>query len=271
MSPPLPDDLNASTAMLAEIGCIHSDGNITKRGELFNDLPFSPRLCNFILEMVTEFNSLELAVQIASILSAPGSIYFMGGSDPKAKEAVKKAIVNDSMKIESDLMLLYNSYILWKVAGENLSNNKCCKCGFKNSNGCNRCRVMCAKENNLNNKVCDSILKSSKDVIIIFKKYQKLNVKKTNKISSSLSSSPSSLSTIEIIGRCLVGNFPEQICELLNADNPDSGAFLLESLMKGKFSSQSCLVNNNQIKLQFFVSMSIMKTTTDDIILSNNH
>jgi ATP-dependent helicase HrpA len=60
----------------------------TPVGQLFNELPFDPRICAFIMTAYCEFDCLDDVVIVAALLMASGPIFFTGG---KTTDANKKA------------------------------------------------------------------------------------------------------------------------------------------------------------------------------------
>ena len=86
--------MRASIEMLLTIECVklaQGDLNVTPRGMVFAGLDFDPRLSNFVAVALERFDRAQIAAEIAAIISAPGSIYFMGGKE--AKQAAKARIM----------------------------------------------------------------------------------------------------------------------------------------------------------------------------------
>ncbi|CAF4807322.1 unnamed protein product, partial [Rotaria magnacalcarata] len=76
-----------------DLACIDKDDRITLRGELFADLGLDPRLSAFLVDTYIEHGPiLNVTAVIVAILTAPGSLFFMGGATKEAKEAAKGRI-----------------------------------------------------------------------------------------------------------------------------------------------------------------------------------
>ncbi|CAF5110746.1 unnamed protein product, partial [Rotaria sp. Silwood1] len=92
MDQPKSDIINNSIDLLTRLKCMDNQ-KITKRGELFTELGLDPRLSAFIVEIYTEYQSLlEYAAAIVAILSAPGTVFFMGGATQEAKQEAKNRV-----------------------------------------------------------------------------------------------------------------------------------------------------------------------------------
>ncbi|CAF5128868.1 unnamed protein product, partial [Rotaria magnacalcarata] len=85
--------LEKSLTLLKDLACIDKDDRITLRGELFADLGLDPRLSAFLVDTYIEHGPiLNVTAVIVAILTAPGSLFFMGGATKEAKEAAKGRI-----------------------------------------------------------------------------------------------------------------------------------------------------------------------------------
>jgi pre-mRNA-splicing factor ATP-dependent RNA helicase DHX15/PRP43 len=257
-------NLRSSLEMLCELGCLGQGGAITALGNLFNDLPFDPRLSRFVMDM-HEAGYQELGVEIAAVMSAPGSVHFMGGSDKSAKQEKQRKIAAATAESESDLLYLHGVYDTWKRAGT-VTDGVCSSCGGKaKAQGCSRCRASVARNDGLNNKVCEAVLRTCMDVATSLDLY-------FSKITPSQPPVPPPTSTpCDAIARALVSNFREQVCEILLATNPDLGAYIVGSGMKGIFSEQSCVANNRALTGTHALAMSVMQTPSGNLVLSNCH
>ena len=255
---PPDQSLQASLALLRSLECLDAQDCVTARGKIFDNLPFDPRLSNFVLTMHEQFSKLELAAQIAAMLTAPGSIHFMG--DKNSKKLKQEKIAASSSDYDSDLLHLHNTFSMWKNSGSNIANGQCQNCNRKVSFlGCSRCRSSLARNEGLNNKICDIVHKTAEDVIRVI-------VKATNNVASL-----SEIDDSEAIGRSLVSNFREQIGEMLMPALPSSGVYLLSSQLKGNFSGQSCFCNNLSAGTRFVIAMSLTQTPTGRLMVSNCH
>ncbi len=163
--------MKASVDMLIDIGCVTVDRGrlaVAPRGRVFASLDFNPRLSNFVAVALERFDRAQLAAEIAAIVSAPGSIYFMGGKEAKQAARARIAELGEGFVFvgyvltcqspfplilccvltaktnQSDLALSHLTYIGWVKAGP---------VGPK---GMSKRRAF-AQANGLNNKVCHII------------------------------------------------------------------------------------------------------------------
>jgi HrpA-like RNA helicase len=175
MSAPDPSLLAASIKVLEDMLCVtRAEGSsgprkITRRGELFDELPFDPRLSQFCTLAFERFDMLHLAALICAVTSAPGSIFFMGGGKTQKTET-KKRIATQASEFDSDLFFLSHTALEWYMAGkkakaggsaENSPAHKAlCSCnGAEDDKGCRKCRQRYAMERGLNNKLLDIVFK----------------------------------------------------------------------------------------------------------------
>ena len=173
--------LEASIGLLERLECISEEGTrwkITKKGERFSgssnftsfltsaDSPFDPRMSQFV-DKTKDLGDLLLGAQIAAILTAPGSVFFMGGSSKQAKEESRARVASAASIHESDILFLLSVFKGWNDAGR--TENSCCvTCSRKASeSGCRFCRSKYAKEKGLNNKVLDCVSTTVKEVCIV--------------------------------------------------------------------------------------------------------
>lgn len=63
-----------------------------RRGELFSELPLDPRWSEFVAQSHERHGLLETAAAVAAVVSAPGSIFFMGGTDKAKKDEARRKI-----------------------------------------------------------------------------------------------------------------------------------------------------------------------------------
>ncbi|CAF1687894.1 unnamed protein product, partial [Adineta ricciae] len=168
MDQPQDEMINYSLDLLTRLNCIEEQ-RITKRGELFTELALDPRFSAFIVDIYSEYkNLLNQAAATIAILSAPGAIFFMGGSTQEAKQEAKERVALEARNYKSDLLHLYSVYDRWKnAAGQNIQ-GRCSNCN-KFIKYCT-CRVRHSNENSLNNKIlqhvdgaCMAIIQQIKD------------------------------------------------------------------------------------------------------------
>ena len=168
-------------------------------------------------------------------------------------------------KYNSDIELLNDMYINWFDAGKT-SDPICVRCGktlppyvLKKDQGCRLCRVKFSNENRLNNKIMETILNSKDQVMQIIKRTPN-NIQRNPDITLT-----------EIIGRCLISSFREQMGELLLPENPDAGVHLLDNGGKAVFSSTSAFAQKQQTSYSEVISMKITQISKGYMILDQVH
>ena len=174
---------------------------------------------------------------------------------------VKENIMKKASKHNSDLELLWETFIQWFESG-NSQGPKCAKCSqsiYKAEEGCQFCRVIFAQKKNLNIKSMDGILKSKSKVQQLLHKYP------------SKAKKDPSITFTEKIAKCLISSFPELIGELLLPENPSIGVHLLNGGEKGSFSSTSTFLQKSQKNLNFLIAMSITTLPNGYVILDQVH
>lgn len=117
------------------------------------------------VEHTKKAGNISLGAQIAAILTAPGSIFFMGGSAKEAKEAARTRVATAAAEHESDMLFLLSVYNSWEQYGRCDATKKCVTCkkpGAKQ--GCKSCLAKWAREKGLNRKVLDYISTTVKNV-----------------------------------------------------------------------------------------------------------
>ena len=82
MDKPKAEFIDSSIRLLVEFQCldiivITKENKITSRGKLFSELPFDPRISNFILNGHEKFNEVEICAIIAAILTAPVNLNYL--------------------------------------------------------------------------------------------------------------------------------------------------------------------------------------------------
>jgi HrpA-like RNA helicase len=118
MNPPDDAILKTSLQLLQNLGCIDTNKVITPRGELFAELNLDPRLSAFMVNTYTEHDPiLDLTANIVAILTAPGSLFFMGGTSKEKKQAARGRIAMGAQEHNSDLLYLASVYKKWQNVG----------------------------------------------------------------------------------------------------------------------------------------------------------
>lgn len=226
--------INSSLKTLQQFGCLDARQKITEKGKVFIDLPFDPRLSHFVVSAHEQYGKGEMASHIAAILSAPGSIFFMGGGK-EGRNELKKRVADEGASYESDLLYLQSIYHRWYEIGrvnlETLICNNCAKklpsCKVIRNSGCQPCRRRHCTEQGLNNKIMEIILKNVELVTKILK--------------GRCASRNVVISDIEVVGRCLLGGFEDQIGQMVLPHDPKAGAYLVSNAMKVHLSSSTAL------------------------------
>ena len=263
MDQPKGDIISDSIDLLTRLKCI-DDQKITKRGELFTELGLDPRLSAFIVEIYTEYQSLlELAAGIVGILSAPGTIFFMGGATREAKEEAKMKVALQAQNYESDLIHLYLVYDAWKNAGAKQTHGQCLRC-MKQVRWC-ICRIKHSNENGLNNKILQNIDMSSTSIIKQIKNACWLKA-----------GSEMPLNPMNIISIQLAQLFPEQCGYLLVPQLPIEGARLISTDIRANITNTSVFMqklhtDSNHELYQHFVAMTITQLSSGNYIVERLH
>lgn len=278
MDQPAMEILIACVSLLNELGCLAEDAGtkLTPRGQLFNDMPFDPRMSNFVVsafENGVEF--LEPAAEVASILTAPESIFFMGGADKAAKLARQSSISVAAAQHNSDLLFFRSIYREWFESGLVDSDGLCKTCGMKPSKrdrACNKCRKTLANEMTLNNKVISIVQVTVEQVLSIVKK-TKLSFDHDTPKPIARKQSTGTLETV--LGRCLAKCFFDQICQLVLPSKPDAGVYLLEADEKGSIAATSTVSqrvgDSNDRSNSFYIAMSINQLPSGDFKVERLH
>ena len=263
MDQPRDDIITDSIDLLTRLKCI-DDQKVTKRGELFTELGLDPRLSAFIVEIYTEYQSLlKLAAGIVGILSAPGTIFFMGGATKEAREEAKMKVALQARNYESDLIHLYLVYEGWKNAGTKETQGKCVRC-TKQIRWC-ICRIKHSNENGLNNKILQNVDITSTSIIKQIKNACWLkpgNETPQNQMS--------------IISTQLAQLFPELCGYLLVPQLPIEGVRLISTDVRANISNTSVFMQKlhtdfNHEFYQHFVAMTITQLSTGNYIVERLH
>ena len=241
MDQPHIDIIRNSIDLLTRLKCIDNE-QITKRGELFTELGLDPRFSAFIIDIYTQYQSLlELATGIVSILSAPGSLFFMGGPTQQAKDEAKMKIASQAQKYQSDLMHLYNVYDTWK----NVTSGNC--------------RIKHSNENGLNNKILQNINSTSISII-----------KQIKNASWLIAGNEFPENQMHIISRHLANLFPEQCGYLLVPQLPIEGVHLVSTDVRATITNTSVFRQKRQID-QHFIAMTITQLSSGRYIIEKLH
>lgn len=256
--------LHQSLQLLQNLGCIDEKKFITQRGKLFTELGLDPRLSAFIVDTYIEHSPIvELSATIVAILTAPGSLFFMGGASKEEKQAARSRVALGAQEHHSDLMYLASVYKKWQSAGTiDISTRVCltCQTTIKRYNSCRSCRVKYAVGEKLNNKVLSTIEVTANNAI-------KTISNKCWKINSNISTTPDE---IDVIGNHLFKKFPEQHGHLLVPHLPNEGVRMVINEIRARITNISAFVQR-QIGNNHFIAMSISKLSTGDYVIERLH
>ncbi|KAL0224148.1 hypothetical protein P9112_003538 [Eukaryota sp. TZLM1-RC] len=217
MDRPDEQDLINSLHLLESFGCIKSYCEVNELGRFFFEQSLDVRL-SFFVYLCGCHGYLEEGALIASIISAPGSIFFFGQDTQKQRQEVQTKRKELASNFESDLLFLCSVYSQWKkVADKKMNMAK-----------------IYAMENALNNKICTMVRLTTSQVTRNFKNAQLFEeVLSNDRENSDLSN---------VISGALVRCFSEQICQFLDSSIPGrTDVFLLDSSLKGRIARESCL------------------------------
>ena len=146
-------------------------------------------------------------------------------------------------------------------------NNRLCVCVCNSkvpsylcnkNNGCKACRKKFSNENNLNNIIMETILNTKETVLKTMS-----NKPQQNPMNN--------LPLTEIIGRCLILSFQEQMGKLLLPENPDADLQLLDNGSKGSFSGTSVFAQKQQKQFKEVIAMKITQMPNGYIIVDQIH
>ena len=277
INPPRGDLIDSSLQTLKFFDCLDTKYNITERGKFFNDLSFDPRLSHFVATAQEQYGQGRVASSIAAILSAPGSLYFMGGGKA-GRDEVKKRMADEAAKYESDLLYLLSVYCSWIQAGSvDKATSICNGCSKKiplhlmqRNIGCRSCRIRHSNTQGLNNKIMEIVHKNDDFVMKIL---HSRKIRKLGETSVSELSNDNYVDNLEIIGRCLLGAFQEQLGHMILPCNPKAGAYLIFSSMKAHLSHSTALAiaRAKTGAPPYFVAMSITKIPNGMTIADRAH
>lgn len=265
--------------------------------QLFSELPFDARLAQFVCLACEDSDELDLAVTIAAILTAPGSIFFMGG-DKIAKQNAKKKIGMLAQRFTSDLFFQFQTFRDWLEVGLSVqfsskakSQKKCSSCGksVHIDRGCRGCRVRYANDNSLNNKVLDSIMHTRVNVLKLIDnrkarwatlfRPQATAKRRIPQFRSARSQQEESKAdflgedVVIAIASCLVKVFPEQIGTLLLPDQPQEGMAMLSADIRARISDTAVAMQSikSDSRYHSFVALSITQLPSGQYLVDKLH
>jgi len=271
MTPPDTSALKMSLNTLLDVSCIQHHTNrrdtdkefsTTKLGKLFAELPFDPRLSAFLVACYREFDRLKLGAIVASLLSAPGSVYFLGGSTKAAKDAAKQRVAVRASKFDSDLLCMASVFDGWQHIGSTDKSNMCNNCGKKcpRTKGCRQCRVKYSMSEGLNNKVLDFVALTAASVQDMVKKARlpSLQMREGD--------------DLEAISYCLERYFTDQMGEVLVPEHPPDGVRLDKVGVRARITTSSSFLQKlRPDPFRSFVALSVMKVPSGEYFIDKLH
>ncbi|CAF3368395.1 unnamed protein product [Rotaria sp. Silwood2] len=256
--------IEKSLQLLKDLSCIDINNAITLRGELFVELGLDPRLSAFMVDTYIEHSPiLNVTTAIVAILTAPGSLFFMGGATQEAKQDARGRIAQGAQEYGSDLLYFASVYEKWKSVGMiDSGTHMCVKCQkvIKRNNSCRSCRAAYSVDNALNNKVliiieskCDASIKTMTN------KRWKLNPRNLMDANQS-----------NIIGIHLFRNFPEQYGHILVPHLPNEGVCMVVNDFRARITNTSVFVQR-RLDSAYFVAMSITQLSSGEYVIERLH
>jgi len=287
ISSPETELLEASVQLLKRLECLDHKEELTERGKLFSDLPFDPRLSNFVLTAHQKYQKLELASTIAAILTAPGKIFLMGGANKDAKEEAQRRIALKASQHHSDLLNHYSIFKEWETQG--LPNGNCCQtCHQKISKkgSCKKCCVKFAVQEGLNNKILEIIQQTRRQVTKIIHQHSlSKNDKRSKKNKEDQEDQEDDDDEDDdedededrekkegnqqkkiffdqndelVVAYCLIDGFPEQIGQALVPSSPSEGIRITHSDVAAIITRSSCALQRvDSNPPEFYIAMSV--------------
>ncbi|CAF1228802.1 unnamed protein product [Adineta steineri] len=264
MDPPENSILQKSLQLLEDLSCIDQNHVITSRGELFAELAFDPRLSAVMVDTYIEHSPmLEITTLIVAILTAPGTLFFMGGITKEEKQATRGRIAMGAQEHDSDLFYLASIFKKWQSEGAiDPITRTCltCKTINKRDKSCRSCRVAYTVKHILNNKILN-IIEVNRDTAmkIITNNRWQLKSKCLKQVNES-----------DIIGAYLLKNFPEHHGHLLVSHLPNEGVCMITNNLRARITSTSVFVQRRVGHTQF-IAMFITKLSTGDYVIERLH
>ena len=263
--------LESSLNLLTRLACIVDETTSTIRGQLFAELALDPRLSAFMVNTYTNVGGeslLNLTATMVAILSAPGSLFYMGGSNKEEKNEARGRVALGASEYDSDLLYLCTVYHQWKNAAivhqANGACNTCQKIVPKRFDFCRSCRGQHAAAKGLNNKALQ-IIDSSSDL------YKKTIMNGRWKLTPS-AHTIADADTRDVIGEQLYQLYPEHLGHVLVKHLPNEGVRLINNEIRARISDTSVFVQRlHDHGHQHFVTMSITQLTNGDYIVDRLH
>ncbi|UJR18854.1 hypothetical protein I4U23_021982 [Adineta vaga] len=267
-------DLNLITNtfdLLTRLSCVDGNKTLTMRGKLFSELSLDPRFSALMAKAYTGIGGKYLLTRtatIVAILSAPGSLFYMGGVTKETKDEARALVALSAHQYDSDLFHLCDVYQRWKETGTiDQIAKKCLRCDksvSKYFDACKTCRAQYANRNGLNNKILQII-----DNSVLFYIQTITNLKWKLAVGRDISSTDNER---DIIGKYLYELFPEHLGHLLVCHLPAAGVRLINSNICAQITNTSVFMQRlHDHGHQYFVSMSITQLPAGDYLVDVLH
>ncbi|KAL0212295.1 hypothetical protein RCL1_005921 [Eukaryota sp. TZLM3-RCL] len=229
---PNTDHITQSVRLLTEFGCIQNN-KVTDLGKFFFDQQLDVRLSYFVYACAVS-GFLKLGANVASILAAPGSMYFHFFDNPEDKQKIQEQRSEFASEFTSDIELLLE--VLLKYEQHYNKNTK-----FASKY---------ARQENLNNKICAEICKQTFQLERSFSKFLSKQKVTQNESSYNLFR--------PVLSQALVKSFPEQLVQFVSSyfsTVPD--LYLLGAQLKGRINKDSVFIQKHS-STKFAIALSIL-------------
>ena len=222
-------------------------GKVTKKGHFFLELGCDPRLARLVCHAHSR-GCLEMSVVTVCVLSAPGSIYFMGGGQAVKKEGARATLAKRSVNHQSDLLMSVAVFKDWRKQRM-------------------AARVKHAMEESLNNKSLTAVEKEVQQMMKVF-----FNAERKGGILDKVAKG--SHNEMDVLAEGLMLADPNRLCETIDASHPGKGAHLVNDNTRAHIERTSALFNlgKSEGKITHFIAMGVTSApTTGHIYLGGLH
>eukprot|EP00727_Mastigamoeba_balamuthi_P007005 m51a1_g2925 putative dead deah box helicase (1735) ;mRNA; f:547738-557902 len=198
---PARESLEASVSAMQRLGFLDAKtGAVTEDGRVAVDLDFDPRLASFVISAARK-GELDNAAIVAAVLSAPGSLFFMG---QKAERTERQGrVATRAAQFDSDLLFLRTVYVNWLNSGRSLT---------KSGTQCGRCH---RSSEGLNSKVIKAV-----DQAVCGAKER---LARSRIVAAAGVAGDRDGDLTAVLGECLAAPFMDQLIEVLVPSIPTEG------------------------------------------------
>lgn len=278
MDSPRPELLTAGIDLLKRLGCLDKrSGAITEDGLLASTLDADPRLVYFVLRAHRDYDRASMAAGIVAILSAPGSVFFLGGGNKTQRQSAKERLAALAQGHDSDLLFLHSVYQGWVAAGNKRTNQgACAACGrwlrsHDRASGCKFCRKKYCIEHGLNNKTL-SVAHNSAAIIcnaVLSARSRRGPIPPPR--AGRIEVAAAAVSDHDVVSQCLVSAYEDQVAEVLVRSDVSAGVHLLKSGLCGRLNDTSGLAQSAASDFQFALVMKVLQLPGGDLIVEQVH